>query len=248
MAERYFDGTFYKRTKLISYSDTNTKLEAFLHVLLSGFSEIAGDEAVANEQTYEFYFDYGVCFLISRMSARIHRCPHRDETVTFTTWFRKVEDDRFYLRDCEVRAEDGELLVSMSGTWVLLDVKTRSMLGVKDYPGVHSKAFPEKRADAPECKKVIAPENSQMLGERPVYYTDLDINSHINNAVYTRIATDFLPEEYREKKTREYVINFKRETLLGQVLQLRGGAIDNRYVIEGYVDDELHFACEFTFE
>ena len=248
MSERWFDGTFYKRSKLISYGDSNTNKESFLHVLLGVFSEIAGDEGIAHGQTYEFFQEHGTLFLISRMSARIHRRPRRDETVVFTTWFRETKNGVFYLRDCDVQTEEGELLVSMSGTWVLLDHQTRQMLGPDKYPGVHSRPFPEKLADAPECGKILPAENMESLGTRPVYYTDLDLNSHINNAVYTRIAVDFLPEEYREKKIRDYIINFKRETLLGEVLELRGGATKRGYIIMGYVGEDLHFASEFAYD
>ena len=88
----------------------------------------------------------------------------------------------------------------------------------------------------------------ERLGTRPVYYTDLDLNSHINNAVYTRIAVDFLPEEYRQRQICDYVINFKRETLLGEVLELKGGATEHGYVIMGFVGDALNFASEFTYD
>lgn len=248
MAERWFDGTFFKRTKLISYSDTDTNKEVFIHMLLSVFSEIAGDEGISNGQLYEFFSERGMVFLITRMSARIHRRPRREETVVFTTWFRETKDNVFFLRDCDVRSEAGELLVSMSGTWVLLDMSTRRMLGQESYPGVMSLPHPEKLADAPECVKILPSENMESLGERPVYYTDLDLNSHINNAVYTRIAVDFLPEKYRGRRLRDYIINFKRETRLGEVLELKGGAIAHGYVIMGYVGDALHFASEFTFD
>ena len=154
----------------------------------------------------------------------------------------------FYLRDCDVRTEDDELLVSMTGTWVLLDTKTRRMLGPENYPGVKSKPFPEKIADAPECVKIIPAENMESLGIRPVFYTDLDLNSHINNAVYTRIAVDFLPEAQRTRKLRDYEINFKRETKLGEVLDIRGGETEHGYVIQGFVGEELHFSSRFTFD
>lgn len=247
MSDRFYDGEFYNRQITLNYLETNTDKKVFIHTLLGEYSELAGDECEVKGQNHSFFINSGVVFMISRMSLRFHRIPVQGETLLFTTWFRGAEG-KFFFRDCEVRGEDGELLASMEGTWVLLDLVSHEMLGADRYPGNGSTPYPQKLADVPECKKILPMPDMTRLGERPVYYTDLDCNCHMNNAVYSRIAADFLPAQYRQRDIADYVINFNRETRLGQTMEIFGGPTENGYVIIGYCDGVRHFASEFTFK
>lgn len=246
MAERYFDGNFFKRKTTLDYFQCNCDGEAYLHVLLGIFSELAGDEGNAAGEDHMFFLKHGVVILLTRMSARINRIPKRGEEVIFTTWFRKAEGN-FYLRDCEVRSERDELLLSLSGTWVLINLKTHRLEDASSHPGKGSKPHPERVADAPECRKIIPAGEMTILGTRETFYTDLDCNHHMNNIVYTKIATDFLPKEFRRRKVKDYVVNFNREVREGTVLELRGCETEEGYIIQGWSGDVLHFASEFTF-
>lgn len=245
MSDRWFDGTHYKREVTINYMDCNTEKKVFLHYILGTFSEIAGDEALAKGTTYESLKNRATVFLITRMSIRFKKVPSCDDTIIFKTWFRTTEG-KFYLRDCDVRTSDGELLASLSGTWVRYDINERKILDPRDYSNLSMRGYLDE-ADSPECKKVVPEFPLPTLGYRPVYYTDMDCNFHINNSVYTKIATDFLPEKYREREVADYVINFLKETGLGDTLEIRGGETSDGYIIQGFCDDIPHFASEFTF-
>ena len=150
MADRWYDGTFYKREITINYMDCNSEKKVFLHHILGIISEIAGDECESNGQTHEFFASFGKVFFITRMGIRFHRTPSCGETLVLRTWFRKV-DGKFFLRDCDIRSSGGELIASVTGTWVLFDPVQHMLLGVEDYPGIHSKSF-DMSADSPECK------------------------------------------------------------------------------------------------
>ena len=245
MPDRWFDGTYYKREVTINYFNCNTEKKVFLHYILGLFSEIAGDESQAKGKTHEAIANSGKVFLITRMSIRFHRTPAVNETLIFRTWFRKTEG-RFFFRDCDVRSPERELIASLSGTWVLIDLNEHKVLETGGHPLTGIRSF-EEVADCPECKKVIAEEPLPVIGMRPVYYTDLDCNYHLNNAVYSRIATDFLPAEYQDREVCDYIINFNKETKLGETLEIRGGNNCNCFIIQGLVGDVQHFACEFTF-
>jgi len=245
MADRWFDGTYYKREITLNYMDCNTERKVFLHYMLGIFSEIAGDESQAKGRTHEVLINQGRVFLITRMSIRFHRTPCVNETLIFRTWFRGTEG-RFFLRDCEVTSPEGELIASVSGTWVLIDLKEHRVLDTGEHPPANVKCFREA-ADSPECKKVVTEQTLPLLGTRPVYYTDLDCNYHLNNSAYSRIATDFLPHDYQSREIRDFVINFNKETKLEDTLEIRGGGGRDCFIIQGVVGDVQHFACEFTF-
>lgn len=245
MADRWFDGTYYKREITLNYMDCSTERKVFLHYILGIFSEIAGDESQAKGHTHEVLVNQGRVFLITRMSIRLHRTPCVNETLIFRTWFRKTEG-RFFLRDCEVTSPAGELIASVSGTWVLIDLAEHKVLETAEHPYVNVKSFDEA-ADSPECKKVVSGETLPVIGTRCVCYTDLDCNYHLNNSAYSRIATDFLPPDYQKREIRDFVINFNKETKLEDTLEIRGAGRGDSFIIQGFSGDVQHFACEFTF-
>lgn len=245
MPDRWFDGTYYKREITLNYYECNTERKVFVHSILGLFSEIAGDESQAKGHTHSYFVNFGRVFLITRMSIRFHRTPMVNETLIFRTWFRTVEG-KFFFRDCDVRSPDGELIASISGTWVLIDLVEHKVLTLGDHRVVDVRAFDEG-ADSPECKKITPIEPLPVIGLRPVYYTDLDCNYHLNNTVYTKIAVDFLPPAYQGLEVRDYVVNFNKETKLGDMLEIRGGITEGGYIIQGYCENALHFGCEFIF-
>ena len=246
MADRWFDGTFYKRAITLNYMDCNVEKKAFLHYILGIFSEIAGDESQAKGNTHEELQNTGLVFLITRMSVRFHRTPQVNDTLIFTTWFRGAEG-RFFFRDCEVHSPEGELILSLSGTWALIDLIEHKVLDAQRHP--NAKRLGDSRtADCPECKKIVPDAPMATLGYRPVYYSDLDCNYHLNNTAYSKIATDFLPPKLQDRAVRDFVINFNKETKLGETLELRGGGDENSYIVQGYCGGVLHYGCEFIFQ
>ena len=245
MSDRWFDGTYYKRELTVNYLDCNTERKVFPHYILGIFSEIAGDESQAKGRTHEALVSSGRVYLITRMSLRLHRTPCVNETLIFRTWFRKAEG-KFFFRDGDVHSPEGELIASVSGTWVYIDLIEHKVLDSSEHPASSVRCFDET-ADAPECKKIVPQEELTVIGQRPVYYTDLDCNCHVNNSAYSRIALDFLPEEFRNREIEDLVVNFNKETKLEDTLEIRGVPTENGYVIQGFCEGILHFGCEFVF-
>ena len=245
MSDRWFDGTFFKREITMNHMHCNTENKVFLHYILGMFSEIAGDECESKGQNREFFADNGMIFLVTRMSVRFHKTPNYSDTLVLTTWFRATEG-KFFFREFEVKYPDGELAASASCTWALVDPVGQKALDPSEYPGSSSRGI-DKKTDSPECKKIVPDMSLTILGYRPVYYTDLDCNGHVNNAVYSKIATDFLPAIYQSREVFDFVINFSKETKLGATLEIRGGETKEGYIIQGLYEGAQHFACEFTF-
>lgn len=245
MADRWFDGTYFKREETFNHMHCDRNDRVFLHYILGLFSEIAGDESDSKGQNRAFFMDRGMLFFITRMSVRFHKAPCYNETAIFTTWYRAVEG-RFFVREFEIRSTEAEPVASGRCTWALVDLLTFKTLDPSAYPGSTSNGI-SRVTDSPDCKKIVPEFPLEVLGTRPVYCTDLDCNNHVNNSVYTKTAVDFLPQEYQDMPVRDYVINFSRETKLGDRLEIRGGKTDNGYIIQGLCDGTQQFASEFVF-
>ena len=87
-----------------------------------------------------------------------------------------------------------------------------------------------------------------MLGERPAYWSDLDANGHVTNAVYGRIATDFLPAEYHSRRLRSFAINFHLEVHPDDRLQICGEPEENGFFEQGITGNNTHYISTFRFD
>ena len=134
--------------------------------------------------------------------------PREGEELTFTTW-PSCQDALRATRDFEVRGADGRLMVRATSQWILIDLTSRRPLPLEKHlsPDVvvnnraYSCAF-EKFPDFETNKTHIF----------KCRFDDIDVNQHINNAVYAVWATESVGYEYRSKhKLAKIDINFKKE-------------------------------------
>ena len=87
---------------------------------------------------------------------------------------------------------------------------------------------PEKTSahDCIPLTKILVPDNLEKLGERKILYSDIDGNGHMNNARYGSFVMDFLPSEYQNKSWSDFRINYNKEAVLGEMIELYGTFCD----------------------
>ena len=108
--------------------------------------------------------------------------------------------------------EQGELLVKATQEWVLMNFETRRFSSAKDaYHGPHD--FDEARAFEQKPRKIS---DFEIEGE-PAFvvtpaYTDIDVNGHVNNAVYPNFVMNAL-NPGPEGSLRTFQIDYRHEVL-----------------------------------
>ena len=134
--------------------------------------------------------------------------PAEGEELTFTTW-PSCQDALRATRDFEIRGADNRLMVRATSQLILIDMARRRPLTLANHlsPDVvtqirsYNCAF-EKFADF-ETNKTHT---------MKCRFDDIDVNQHINNAVYAVWATESVGFKYRsEHKLKKIDINFKKE-------------------------------------
>ena len=134
--------------------------------------------------------------------------PCEGEELTFTTW-PSCQDALRATRDFEIRGADGRLMVRATSQWILIDMVHRRPLPLANHlsPDVvtpiraYSCAF-EKFPDFETNKTHIM----------KCRFDDIDVNQHINNAVYAVWATESVGYVYRtQHKLKQINIQFKKE-------------------------------------
>ena len=134
--------------------------------------------------------------------------PVEGEELTFITW-PSCQDALRATRDFEIRGSDNRLMVRATSQWILIDMAHRRPLPLANHlsPDVvtpiraYSCAF-EKFQDFETNKTHIM----------KCRFDDIDVNQHINNAVYAVWATESVGYIYRtQHKLRKIDIQFKKE-------------------------------------
>lgn len=172
----------------------------------------------------------GLVFFIISTRVKISRMPEHGERVVITTHPRGRAGAQFY-RDFLFDTESGERVFEVMQTTVLADAETHK---VQRPQALKPFGFYPENIMKPEERmaRFSVPDGMPVLGERRVFYSDLDANGHMNNTVYGDIVWDFLPEEMR-KAGKKIQINYLAEAGEGDVLRLSGGKSGGGFLLRG---------------
>ena len=149
-----------------------------------------------------------VAWVLTHMFIDIVDMPRAKDKLIYTTW-PSVSGAVRSERDFEVRDETGKLKIRAISQWVLIDLKTRRPVRISEYfpewVGLDERIW-EREFD--KCPDFI-PTKTRAIGCR---YDDVDINQHINNAVYAVWATESVGFNFRnEHKLRGMDIYYEHE-------------------------------------
>ncbi len=150
-------------------------------------------------------------WVLMRQYLHIHRLPKLGEKIKIATYpagFRKV----MTFRDYKVLDEQSRLLLHSSSTWLLMDIKERSMTTIPDFILRLKKDIPTPdnclpRSDfkLPRIKNTLA-SNTYKVG-----WFDLDFNGHANNIPYLRWMLEPLENYLESKQLAHLEVQYKAE-------------------------------------
>lgn len=148
--------------------------------------------------------------------------PKYGDKLTVKTWARPIEKRMYYTyRDFEIFRGNTKVAVATS-KWIMLDLKTNKITRLNDeimelYNPENEQVFENKELD-----KLVAPqglESSNVISYQ-VKRADIDINKHMHNLNYLKIAYEALPDDiFFGEEMSNVRIMYKTQILLGQKLK-----------------------------
>lgn len=236
----------FSRQEEMVFSDCDSRRQAKLSTLLRLMAVVAGNDYDARNLTYERLQELKQVFLLSRVAMRIHQYPKMNDVLTVTTWEDGAKAAHVR-RNYEMTNAEGISCISAKSEWLIVNPETRRILRPSTFT---AKKFltSTKQIDCPSCRKINLPsEDLEKLGERKIVYSDLDGNGHLFSGRYGDIIWDALPECYQNRNLREFYINYSKEAVKGETLQLVGHQEGDTYRVEGLHNGERCFtsACVF---
>ena len=235
----------------------------------SAFMDFAQEIAYWAASELGFGYDtlhvHHTAWVLTRMHIHFEDPLKWRDNVTLYTW-HKGASGLFYLRDFDLRDASGRSRVKATSSWVVIDEQTRRMVRPED---LQSLLDPDMKVDdaIPEpAQKIVLPKgdsrsesgmtvvesgmaenNSGMTGEHTVSYSDLDINGHTNNSRYVVWAMDCLPKEVTDSPVKDLYINFIKETLPSDNVQLTAHRDGSTWFVEGKVGEKTCFLVKACF-
>ena len=227
----------HKRTHLVRHHECGPQGNMKLQLLLDCLQDIAAEHAEQLKCGMEDLMVSKRIWVLSRLRIRILRFPAlKDELemLTYPAGHDRLSAFRQYNISC-----GGEELVQGSSAWVMLDGTTYRPIPMDKAFTAPLPANEEKTRYFEKFEKFPPFEEGVNCSFR-VGAGDIDLNLHLNNAVYARWISDVLGEKYNSMsvKVREIQLNYLASGKFGDEIFLRARTeSDGRFLISGEKSD-----------
>lgn len=196
--------------------DRNNNLRIL--TLMNIFQDMADNHAKQMGLGIEYVLSKGFAWVGTNYALDIERLPQMHENIRIETW--PSEEKRVgAIRDFEVFGENGKSIIRASSQWVLIDFKKKRPIGLKE--NLPEYAVLPERALSTEFPKLPEVERVDEETKFRVRFDDIDINKHVNNAVYVLWASEAVNPEFRlEHNPKHIEISFKKEGHMGEKIKV----------------------------
>lgn len=152
--------------------------------------------------------EHNMAWVVTHYLVDIIEMPREAEEFTFYTW-PSSQDILRATRDFEIHGADGRLMVRATSQWCLIDMARRRPIAL-DKSLFEWKITPERAWDRKfEKFPDFEATKTHVFKCR---FDDIDVNQHINNAVYAVWATESVGYAYRNQhRLKRIELNFKKE-------------------------------------
>ena len=186
--------------------------------LMRILQELAGNDLDAGNLTYMNLYNHNCAFVITKITLQMLDYIKLYDKIVVETYPRPVKGISFQ-RDFIIYC-NGKKVALSSTIWCLIDLEKRSILrpDVLNELGTVSTTT-DNQFSLPFIRRRIDKKSLYETDVREVYYSQLDMNGHLNNTFYSDIIFDSLPNADKiDIKDLFFEINFKNESRLGEKL------------------------------
>ena len=181
-----------------------------------------------------------ILWVITRTQMEITRLPKYEEEVTCIT-YAGTDMKMFYPRYFRMVDKDGNILINLTSIWAIIDSETRKPI----FQCPFSEKLVEEHLpdELPFPKKIDAKEETFLVEERLIHYSDVDLNGHLNNVKYIELLTDVHDSLFHHKNAiKTLTMNYLKEIKEGSRVQVMASK-GNPELVEIKSDDQVCFTA-----
>lgn len=133
-----------------------------------------------------------------------------------------------------------------SSIWTLIDIEKRRIVSPKRIGIEVPKVEHNYKLEPPHDIQIDQP--FSFVTTRKVLYSDVDINQHMNNTRYIQWAMDVIDLKiHQDYFVSDLNIQYKKEIRPLEDVSLYLASENERYVVEGRIDNNVYFVVEIQF-
>jgi len=225
-----------------------TDVDSYLDLRMSSFFQMMQDVAVEHAEILGIgkseTIDKGLFWVITRIALTVYKMPKYLDTVILRTY--PGNDMKFiFPRYFQLVSESGEVLITASSSWCVLN-KADHRINLNPFNG---KVLPTEHLDIEEPlpRKVTYNDELNEVERRSVRFSDIDLNSHLNNTRYIEYIFDTHSKEFYDKyQIHKLTINYEHELKAGDTVELLSNNQNPEY-IKGKIDNQTIFDVQLEF-
>lgn len=195
-------------------------------VLLAKLEDAGAKQMVESPPSNDDLRERGMAFVISRLQLRIYRSLCEDELADARTF--PTDSHGFAYNRCYQMYVGDELVAEAYAVWALLNFNEHRLVRVGETEPLGGEPEPPISLGMPMREPFPQADAFETLGTREVYFSDVDVNGHLNNTKYLNWLCDYVPD-IRHKALRTANISFVSEAPLGERLAVLRVEQDGRY-------------------
>lgn len=175
----------------------------------------------------------GLAFLLSNISISMYEPLYADDEIDIQTWV--CDSKGLSYNRCFSIFKEGRVVAEASSVWGLLDLNAHRLLRAEESP-FEAEAEPSVMLKLPRRLRVPKLEEMELVGTRPIVYSDIDYNGHMNNTHYPDLFCDFTPDICKSS-IRGMMLSFVHEGKYGHVLKVYRAKTEGGYLFRTVDED-----------
>ncbi len=199
----------YTQTHILQHHECDKFGKIRLQSILNLFQIIADKHAEIMNIGYNFCVNNNLFWIIGGYATEILSSPKRYDEIEIVTW--PSGEKKFYgIRDFIICDKNKKPLIKASGEFILMDLNSKRPVSIKEKSPQYS--IIKERAFDTDFPKIPTPENIDYAKTTVASFDDIDVNQHVNNAVFLKWAVNSLPDEVLEsKKISKFRVSYRKE-------------------------------------
>lgn len=218
---------------IIRHHECDANGELKLHCLLDRMQDAAAEHAGRLNVGMEELAEMQLIWVLSRLQIRLDRSLRLGEELEVKTYPAGVQ--RIFAHRCYELSVNGSRVGCAGSFWLPVNVANNRPVNAKKVLPPEIMSMPDVEKFFPDMDKL--PENNgDICSVFRVGAGDVDLNRHLNNAVYARLITDILGEKYQRIHipVHEIQLNYISAGQPGEEIFLRADCDGNgKFLISG---------------
>ncbi len=185
-------------------------------------------------------------FIFTKMNIAVRCLPKAQDKIIIRTWCSGLKGVRF-TRNYIVFDSQRNIMTEAKVEVTTLDLETRKIVRPSQIDGFEDFLYNddlENGADYPT--KLPVPQDISVAYRRPVRFSDIDYNGHVNNTVYADMALDCLEPEVLNAPIKGFEINFVNEVRPRETIEVAMAKTPDGYIFTGTAEDRQSFIAKLT--